>query len=117
MISYCSRADKYIEPTNSFINNIIDKKLGKDDKDERISLKCQAFIRKIVHGKCWLVYLSTKVQSELPCVSGLLPEWMLLLVYRHQYVEMKEPSCCRSGNVSVLRRRNLSATSLEMSMY
>ena len=54
-----------------FYKYVTDNKLGKDDKDNRVNLKCEAYIWQIVHEKCWLVYSWIKVQSELPCASGL----------------------------------------------
>ena len=55
------------------------------------------------------------MQSDLPCTSGLLTGWILWLVCRPHWVEMLEPSCCSSGKVNVLRRRNWVAADLETS--
>ena len=33
------------------MNKVIGDKLGKDDKDKKVSLKCLAFIRQIVHER------------------------------------------------------------------
>ena len=43
----------------------------------------------------------------------LLPEWMLLLVWRCQRAEMQKPSSCWSGDESMLKHKNWPATGLE----
>ena len=96
---------------------VIDNKLSKGDKNKNVNFKCQTFIWRIVDGKCWLVYLWTNVQSDLPCESGLLPKWLLLLVCGSQRVEMQELNYCRSKNVSALRYMNWSAAGQESSAY
>ena len=65
---YC-KVDKYVDP-KTFINKVIDNKLGKDDKDKRVNLKCQAFIWWIIYKKLAGLLVDQSVIWKAMCICS-----------------------------------------------
>ena len=71
----------------TFMNIVIDNKLGKDDKDKRVDLKCQAFISRVVRMRVWAVLFACGLilDSEgLWCQAGFC-----VIVYWYLQKSMK----------------------------
>ena len=78
----------------TFVNKVIDNKLGEDDKDKRVNSKCLAFIRRI---------------DNKEMVFGLLVDQSVVWVVVHDWSPFGvDTVTCLGGSISVLRCRNWS---------